>query len=155
MKTVAEFARENNLSAERVRQLCKQKVLSDVTKLDSGRYGTWLIGDECVLPESVLGRPKKNRLGGKLPLIKAAFSKMLPLGSRVWIFGSILDPKKRGGDLDVFVETAKPDIRIRGRLRHAISEIMDGKKVDIVMTAFDDAQACFIKSVACKGLSVL
>jgi predicted nucleotidyltransferase len=155
VKTVSEFASENGLSAERVRQLCKQGILSDVKKIDSGRYGTWLIGDACVLPATTLGRPRKTRLGARVGQIKKVVAQLLPPGSHAWIFGSILDVTKRGGDVDVYVEVETPDLRTRGKLRHEISKIADGKKVDIVMVAFNDERAKNIRSVATKGLVLL
>jgi hypothetical protein len=155
MRTVSEFASENGLSAERVRQLCKQGILSDVKKIDSGRYGTWLIGDACVLPATTLGRPRKTRLGDRMGQIKKVIAQLLPPGSHAWVFGSILDVKKRGGDVDLYIEVETPDLRTRGKLRNEISRIADGKKVDIIMVAFNDERAQNIRSLATKGLALL
>lgn len=143
------------MSAERVRRLCKQGIISDVKKLIQGVTAPGLFGDACVLPITTLGRPRKTQLGDRVGQIKKVIPQLLPPGSHAWIFGSILDVKKRGGDIDLYIEVETPDLRTRGNLRNEISKIADGKKADIIMVAFNDERAQNVRSLATKGLALL
>ena len=96
-----------------------------------------------------------TRLGANEEKIREAAAQILPPGSCAWIFGSILDVDRRGGDIDVYVEVEHPDLRTRGRLRNRISEIACGRKVDVIMTAPGDESAEYIRSVATQGMRIL
>lgn len=56
----------------------------------------------------------------------------------VRIFGSRLDDRARGGDLDLLVELGKPVAEpalLAARLSAKVSRLFDGRKVDVLLSA--------------------
>jgi uncharacterized protein len=43
--------------------------------------------------------------------IKIAFQKHFAPGDHLWLFGSRADDTKRGGDIDLYIETEEPELR--------------------------------------------
>ncbi|OIQ00404.1 MAG: hypothetical protein AUK35_03810 [Zetaproteobacteria bacterium CG2_30_46_52] len=63
-------------------------------------------------------------------LIKAS----LGAGSEVWLFGSRAYDSKRGGDLDLYVESAQPcSLEKRLRLTTKIQLLVGLRKVDLIV----------------------
>jgi len=58
-------------------------------------------------------------------IIKAAVARELEPDARIWLFGSRVDDERRGGDVDLFVETRNADLlrELRGKI--AIEEAVD------------------------------
>jgi predicted nucleotidyltransferase len=56
----------------------------------------------------------------------------------VRVFGSRLDDRARGGDLDLLIELAEPVTEpalIAARLSAKVSRLIDGRKVDVLLSA--------------------
>ncbi|WP_299734781.1 nucleotidyltransferase domain-containing protein [uncultured Endozoicomonas sp.] len=57
--------------------------------------------------------------------------------AEVWLFGSRVDPNKRGGDIDLYVETDlhEPDALVDAKLKalSAIKYEMGDQKIDLVI----------------------
>ncbi len=71
--------------------------------------------------------------------------------AEVWLFGSRVDDNKKGGDIDLYIETDldqtetfKREIKIRGALMRPLEE----RKVDIVVKSRKSAKALPIHQVA-------
>lgn len=73
--------------------------------------------------------------------------------ARVYLFGSRVDDSKRGGDIDLLVESSLDDdaaFRARLELLDALQSQLGDQKFDIVTTSFssDETQASAIVSQA-------
>lgn len=58
--------------------------------------------------------------------------------SRVWVFGSRLDDKALGGDLDLMLELTEPvdnPALMAAQLSGRVSRVMRGRKVDVLLSA--------------------
>ena len=58
--------------------------------------------------------------------------------ARVWVFGSRLDDKARGGDLDLLLElpaAVENPALLAARVSARVSRLMQGRKVDVVISA--------------------
>lgn len=68
--------------------------------------------------------------------IKAATREALGENAVVRLFGSRVDDRLRGGDVDLHFEMdgPPPDYRLRGRLWAALERAVDGRKVDTVFS---------------------
>jgi uncharacterized protein len=71
---------------------------------------------------------------GEIEAIRAAAREVLGPEARVWVFGSRIDDRLRGGDLDLLIEVAPgqttPEIELA--LRDRIEPALDDLRVDIV-----------------------
>lgn len=52
--------------------------------------------------------------------------------AKIWLFGSRADDQKRGGDVDIFVESTSKDVMRKLRCKSALVGIFD-LKVDLVV----------------------
>ena len=57
-------------------------------------------------------------------------------GAKIWLFGSRVDDQKRGGDVDIFVETESMDALRRVMCKSELTEIFD-LKVDLIVGLSD------------------
>ena len=67
-------------------------------------------------------------------LVNAAL-KYFGADSEVWLFGSRSDDQKKGGDIDVYIETDKSDQLVLRRIRFKmeLSDVMGEQKIDVVV----------------------
>jgi len=65
-------------------------------------------------------------------VIKTAVARELNPDARVWLFGSRVKDDKRGGDVDLYVETRHADLLRELRCKIAIEEAVD-LHVDLVI----------------------
>lgn len=65
--------------------------------------------------------------------------------ARVLLFGSRIDDRARGGDIDVLCLSDKIDRHQRRRLRRHISDRFDGQRVDLLVAA--DTSKPFVRMV--------
>lgn len=72
----------------------------------------------------------------EIAAIKEAFILNFPAGDKLWIFGSRVYPEKRGGDIDLYVETtlsaqaaAKARVKFSVDIQFAIGE----QRIDVII----------------------
>lgn len=53
-------------------------------------------------------------------------------GAKVWLFGSRANDAKRGGDVDMFVETSSPDLMTAMRCKADLGDLFD-LEVDLIV----------------------
>ncbi|MBK6636171.1 MAG: nucleotidyltransferase domain-containing protein [Rhodocyclaceae bacterium] len=68
--------------------------------------------------------------------IKAAVSNVIDTNSRIWLFGSRADDTKRGGDIDLLIETENvlPNrVAALCRLEGRLVMVLGDRKIDIIL----------------------
>ena len=65
-------------------------------------------------------------------IIKTAVAREFEPDARIWLFGSRVDDQRRGGDVDLFVETRHADLMRELRCKIAIEEAVD-LHVDLII----------------------
>ena len=74
----------------------------------------------------------------QIQAIRQIASQVAGSQSRVRVFGSRLDDAARGGDLDLMLELTEPvdnPALIAAQLSGRVSRIMNGRKVDVLLSA--------------------
>ena len=77
--------------------------------------------------------------------IRSAAAEVFGSDARVWLFGSRVDDSKRGGDIDLLIETAQlpavdafmRKVRFLGKLEDSLGE----RKIDVVIQHPGDTRA--------------
>lgn len=88
------------------------------------------------LGSTCLNHPMRITQAQRRAVIEEIRSSFGP-AARVWLFGSRADDRKRGGDVDVYVEAGGPPVD--GRLDAeiaagiALQDVFDGLKVDLLV----------------------
>jgi predicted nucleotidyltransferase len=76
--------------------------------------------------------------------IKVAVARLAGTDAEVRLFGSRLDDSRRGGDVDLLVTVPKPvqePAWLAARLEASISRALDGRNVDVLLSAPNLEQA--------------
>lgn len=74
----------------------------------------------------------------QIAIIRRTVREVLGDDARVWLFGSRMNDDKRGGDVDIYVESdniVEAPALVIARLSVRIQRGMEGRKVDIVLSA--------------------
>jgi len=75
----------------------------------------------------------------KVEAIKAAAAEVFGDDAQVWLFGSRVDDARRGGDIDLYIETglesAAERARLEARYWARLQRILGERKIDIVTHA--------------------
>ncbi|MES2229732.1 MAG: nucleotidyltransferase domain-containing protein [Pseudomonadota bacterium] len=71
--------------------------------------------------------------------VESASRETLPAGTRVLLFGSRLDDRRRGGDIDLLVELPGPlsaddTVDRRTRFTARLYRLLEERRIDVVMT---------------------
>jgi len=71
--------------------------------------------------------------------VESASREALPAGTRVLLFGSRLDDKRRGGDIDLLVELPEPlsaddVVDRRTRFTARLYRLLEERRIDVVVT---------------------
>lgn len=78
----------------------------------------------------------------EIQIIKSTVREVVGENATVWLFGSCVDDNKRGGDIDLFIETNTPVIenrwRIAARIDFALQRALGEQKIDIILHKFKD-----------------
>lgn len=77
-------------------------------------------------------KPEQSRL------ISQCIHQHLGDAARVWLFGSRVNDDKRGGDIDLYVETTPHPLMNELRCKHALEDALD-TPIDLIVRAPDDA----------------
>lgn len=79
---------------------------------------------------------------GEIEAIRQSVAEVFGASSPVWLFGSRVDDSRRGGDIDLYVETGLPaDERLRRRFKllALLLERLGEQKIDLVLADPADA----------------
>ncbi|PKY10189.1 DNA polymerase III subunit beta [Acidithiobacillus marinus] len=74
----------------------------------------------------------------QVAIIRQATAESFGPGARVWLFGSRVDDSKRGGDVDIMVESGSPidaPAFLAANLSARLQRRMHGRKVDVLLLA--------------------
>lgn len=89
----------------------------------------------------------------EIEAIKSAFRESFLAADNLWIFGSRVNPKARGGDIDLYVETTlKAELAVKARLKfmRLICEKIGEQKIDLVLRLLKDEVKLDIYDIARK-----
>ncbi len=89
----------------------------------------------------------------EIEAIKAAFRESFLAADNLWIFGSRVNLKARGGDIDLYVETTlKAELAVKARLKFVrlICEKIGEQKIDLVLRLLKDEVKLDIYDIARK-----
>jgi predicted nucleotidyltransferase len=79
-----------------------------------------------------------------------------PLGlARLWLFGSRVDPNKRGGDIDLYLEIDAPIADVLSlvrELRLALYSRIGERRIDIVIKTSDTDPSAFQELAKIQGV---
>lgn len=85
-------------------------------------------------------------------IIKEAVKRHFGVDTNVWIFGSRVDDQKRGGDIDLYLETslhlAKDIVEAEIRLLVELKSKLGDQKIDLVINRIDSPENQLIHQVA-------
>ncbi|MEW5888532.1 MAG: nucleotidyltransferase domain-containing protein [Pseudomonadota bacterium] len=86
-----------------------------------------------------------------------AFHDILPSSARVYLFGSRIDPTKRGGDIDLLVHipgvAVDHALRIEEKLLARLWDEIGDQKIDVVVTPeLGDRASPFVQLVALDAI---
>lgn len=104
---------------------------------------------------------KKARISdAELMEIKNSFTESFGSKDKLWIFGSRADLKKKGGDLDFYVETQEEDVSIALENKNAFIKRLWSKlgeqKIDVVLNIVELKHHLPIYEIAkTKGIQIL
>lgn len=78
----------------------------------------------------------------EIQIIKSTVSEVLGEEAKVWLFGSRVDDHKRGGDIDLLIETQSPLIdnrwQIEARIDFALQQALGEQKIDIILHTLNE-----------------
>ena len=73
--------------------------------------------------------------------------------SKIYIFGSRIDDKKRGGDIDIFVISKKINFKIKQKIKVKFYLLFGDRKIDLIIT--DDVnKKSFFKYIVKNGVKI-
>jgi len=83
-----------------------------------------------------------------------SFRELFGENDHLWLFGSRVDDTKRGGDIDLYIETVETDANLAYAKRLELSSMIQTKigeqKIDIVLNVLSRPQGLAIYDVARK-----
>lgn len=104
---------------------------------------------------------KKIRLSNHdLQAITSLFGKHFLPDNHLWMFGSRVDLTKKGGDIDLYVETtavnAQSAIKMKSDFLWNVEQAIGEQKIDIVLNLLSSAQTLPIHNVArTQGIQIV
>jgi hypothetical protein len=94
----------------------------------------------------------------QVSVIKQAFKDCFQEGDHLWLFGSRADLSKRGGDIDLYVETTQKDItkivKMRSNFITTLWRIIGEQKIDVVIK-YDDTELLIYKIAREEGIQLV
>lgn len=80
----------------------------------------------------------------QIAAIRLSVNEVFGSGAQVWLFGSRVDDRKRGGDIDLLVRPAathiRPSLASKVRFLNKLEGRIGERKVDVVVEAADDSR---------------
>ncbi len=77
----------------------------------------------------------------EIQAIRQCFVNCFLVNDSLWVFGSRVDLQKRGGDIDLYIETnmnAEKAYKAKMDFLHAVCDRIGDQKIDIVVHILDD-----------------
>ncbi len=91
-------------------------------------------------------------------LIKKCFHECFLKGDHLWLFGSRVSPKSKGGDIDLYVETkystAKDVIESKLKFLMLLEKELGERKIDVVIK-FEDYELLIHKIAKEEGVKLV
>lgn len=87
--------------------------------------------------------------------IKRLVAEIFGCEARVWLFGSQLDDKRKGGDVDLLVELEAGgpyELRRELRLAHELEKALGGRKVDLIVHRAGEPEGPFVRIARREGV---
>lgn len=109
----------------------------------------------------MIKRVKKVRLSDyDLEALEFCFKKHFLADDRLWVFGSRADLSKKGGDIDLYIETYAKTIddaiKMRAIFLSKFEEIVGEQKIDIVLNMINSPYPLPIHEIAkTKGVRIV
>jgi predicted nucleotidyltransferase len=75
----------------------------------------------------------------QVSVIRESVAREISPDARVWLFGSRIDNGRRGGDVDLYVETDSPELMRELRCKMDLEEALD-LHVDLIVARSGDAR---------------
>ncbi len=95
----------------------------------------------------------------ELSIIKLSFKKHFTPNDHLWLFGSRVDDTRKGGDIDLYVETelsAKDAVQAKIRFDADLMILIGEQRIDIVLNLVHDKTELQIYQIAREtGISLL
>ncbi len=92
----------------------------------------------------------------EIQIIKSTVREILKDNTKIWLFGSRVDDNKRGGDIDLLIETNPPLIdnrwRIEARIDLALQRALGEQKIDIILHTVDEKMQLIHQIAKQKGI---
>jgi len=94
------------------------------------------------IPNSSCMRTDSMRLTSyEQKAITATFKKYFQKDDHLWLFGSRMDPHRKGGDIDLYIETIEPDEKLTMQRQlsflSALKLIIGEQKIDVIIKMAD------------------
>ena len=90
----------------------------------------------------------------QLALVRSTVFETVNAGASIWLFGSRLDDTRRGGDVDLLVQsTPLLGLLQRARLKNRLEQQL-GLPVEIVAAADGDATSPFVRLALAQGVQL-
>ncbi|MCX7338098.1 MAG: nucleotidyltransferase domain-containing protein [Alphaproteobacteria bacterium] len=90
----------------------------------------------------------------EISAIRTAFSESFPDTDHLWLFGSRIYPEKRGGDIDLYIETTMQDVddigKSESKFLFMVEDAIGEQKIDIVIKCVNSDFDLLIYHVARK-----
>lgn len=90
----------------------------------------------------------------ELEIIKTTFRHYFGSNDHLWLFGSRVDDEKRGGDIDLYVETTEIDTDVLIKKKRDfildLCELIGDQKIDVVLNQIHKDELLPIHEVAKK-----
>ena len=88
----------------------------------------------------------------EVKVIKSTAHEVMGKSAKVWLFGSRVDDKRRGGDIDLLVESDIKEplrrIRSKSRLWAKLQQRLGDQRIDIILAAANPDKRSPIENVA-------
>ena len=78
----------------------------------------------------------------QVAIIHEAVAEVLGQEARVYLFGSRVDDRRRGGEIDLYIELpvlAEPRSRLQVQLQRRLWERLGPRRIDLLIRAHDEA----------------
>jgi hypothetical protein len=94
----------------------------------------------------------------EIEIIQIAFRSAFPKGDHLWLFGSRVDLVKKGGDIDLYIETQELDVKKLNSYQNDLyKNLLMGlgeQKIDVVVK-FGEAELLIYQEAKANGVQLV